>query len=910
MTVGHGRSALLGRRSECDALDRTLGDLRAGKSAMLVLRGEPGVGKTALMEYLVERAVGFRVARAAGVQSEMELPFAGLHQLCAPMLDRLARLPGPQHDALSAAFGLSADAEPNRFLVGLAALTLFTEVAEDQPLLCVVDDAQWLDRASTQALGFVARRLLAESVGLVFTTREESDDLAGLPELVVVGLHDGDARTLLGAVIRGPLDELVRERIVAETRGNPLALLELPSALTPAELAGGFGLPDAGALSGRIEDSYRRRLAALPAETQRLLLVAAAEPVGEARLVWRAAYRLGIGVDAAAPATNSGLIEFGAWVRFHHPLVRSAVYRSASPSDKQMVHAALADATEPDVDPDRRAWHRAQAALGSDEDVAEELERSAGRARGRGGIAAAAAFLQRASELTPDPARRQRRALGAARAKLDAGAADAALALLPIVEAGPLDDLQRAQVGVLRGEIAFAVRRGSDAPPLLLEAAAGLETLDAALARETYLRAFAAALFAGRYADGALREVAKATRTAPPPSTPRAFDLLLDGWAVLVTDGYAAGAPILRRAMEAFRTEDLPRVEGPNWLWLAGRIAIDVWDDDSWYALSARQIRLARDTGALVMLPHGLHLQAGSHIYAGDFAAGEAHGEEARGVSAAIGHPEIAISGLLLAAWRGHRTEAAAMIDAHVQDAIARGEGRAVGGGAYARALLYNGLGRYDLALDAAQESYEHPEEMWSTLVVGELVEAAVRSGSAERATDALRWLTTAAPACGTDWALGMEARSRALVSDGDAAERFYREAIERLGRTRLAAELARAHLLYGEWLRRERRRRDARAQLRTAHEQFAAMGAEGFTERAARELLATGETARKRTVTTIDELTAQESRIAHLARDGASNQDIATQLFISRKTVEYHLHKVFTKLGVSTREDLADVLA
>jgi DNA-binding CsgD family transcriptional regulator len=911
MTVGRRRPALLGRRSERETLDRQLEVMRAGQSSVLILRGEPGIGKTALLEYLLARASGCRVARAAGVQSEMELAFAGLHQLCAPMLDRLDQLPRPQHDALATAFGLSAGTAPNQFLVGLAALSLLTEEADEQPLLCAIDDAQWLDRASTQALGFVARRLLAESVALVLATREPSEDFAGLPELVIDGLDDTDAHILLGSVIRGPLDEMVRERVVAEIRGNPLALLELPRALTPAELAGGFGLPRPAEISGRIEDSYSRRLVALPAETRLLLLVAAAEPTGDPRLVWRAAERLGIGAEAAAAGEEGGLIEFGARVRFRHPLVRSAVYRAASPSERQSIHGALAEATDADLDPDRRAWHRAQAAAGPDEAVAEELERSAGRARGRGGIAAAAAFMQRASELTPEPSQRRARALSAAEAKHEAGAPEAALGLLPIVEAGPLDDLQRARVAVLRGRIAFTLRRGSDAPPLLLEAARRLEPLDVALARETYLQAFTAALFAGRYAGGALQEVAGAARTAPPPSQPpRAVDLLLDGVALLTTDGYAEATPILRQALRAFRRRDLPADEGLRWLWLAGRIAIDVWDDESWYALSARQTKLARDAGALTVLPLGLHLHGGTHVYAGDFAGAESLGDEARDVSAAIGIPDVAISSLLLAAWRGRRANASEPIDAHARDAAARGEGRAIGGAAYASAVLFNGLARYELALAAALRAYEHPEEMWSTLVVGELVEAATRTGQAERAADALEWLAVAAPACGTDWALGMEARSRALVSENEAAESCYREAIDRLGRTLLRAELARAHLLYGEWLRRERRRVDAREQLRTAHEMLASMGAEGFAERAARELLATGGTARKRTVSTLDELTAQEARIARMAGDGASNQDIATQLFISRKTVEYHLHKVFVKLGISTRDDLAGALA
>ncbi len=359
-----------------------------------MVRGDSGVGKTVLLEHLAGQAsgAGCRVARAVGVQSEMELAFAGLHQLCAPMLGRVERLPVPQRDALRTAFGLAAGPPPDRFFVGLAVLSLLAEVAGDRPLLCLIDDEQWLDHASALALGFVARRLGADPVGLVFAARDPGTELAGLPELEVTGLGDSDARALLEAALAGPLDARVRDLIIAETRGNPLALLELPHGLTPAELAGGFGLPGAAPLAGRIEDSFARQLDALPETTRRLLQLAAADPSGDRSLVWRAAGRLGIPVRAGAPATEAGLVEFASQVRFRHPLARSAAYRSASLSGRQQMHAALAEVTDPAADPDRRAWHRAEAAAGPDEEVAAELERSAGRAQARGGLAAAAAF--------------------------------------------------------------------------------------------------------------------------------------------------------------------------------------------------------------------------------------------------------------------------------------------------------------------------------------------------------------------------------------------------------------------------------------------------------------------------------------------------------------------------------------
>jgi DNA-binding CsgD family transcriptional regulator len=894
------------RRAEREVLGRLLEGVRGGQSRVLVVSGEPGVGKTALMESAISSASGFRVMRAAGVESEMELAFAALQQLCAPLLDLLGELPAPQREALGVAFGLSAGGAPDRFLVGLAVLSLFSEVSREQPLLCVVDDAQWLDRESAQALGFVARRLLAESVALVFATRGPGEELTGFQELVVEGLASGDALALLGSALPVPLDERVSERLVAETRGNPLALLELPRGLSPAELAGGFGLLDAPGLSGRIEDSFRSRFAGLGAETQRLLLLAAAEPVGDPVLVWRAAGRLAIGVEAAAD--TDGLLTIGARVTFRHPLVRSAVYRAAPADGRRAVHRALAEATDPEVDPDRRAWHLAQATPGPDEGVASELERSAGRAQARGGLAAAAAFLERAAALTPEPSRRAERALAAAQAKHQAGAFDAALGLVAIAEAGPLDELQRAQVDLLRGQIAFALSRGRDVPPLLLKAAKRLAPLDVGLARDTYLEALAAALNAGGLGgrDG-VRRMADAARLAPPSSQPpRAPDLLLDGLAMLHTGGYSAGAPMLKRALGAFRSDKLSSEEGIRWLSLACRTAMVLWDDESWFVLSARQVRLARAAGALTALPLALNLQAGTHLFAGQLGAAQALSEEAHAASEAISNPDMPHARMFLAAWRGQQEETSRLTAASDRDATARGEGRTIGVGKYATAVLYNGLARYDDALTAAREATEHSQDLtFFTWGLVELIEAAARSGKADLAADGLARLSEMTRTTGTNWALGVEARSRALLSDGDAAETLYRQAIEGLERTCVRVDLARTHLLYGEWLRRERRRQDAREQLRNAHELFTEFGMEGFAERARVELEATGEHARKRTAETRDDLTPQEAQISRLAADGATNQEIAAQLFISSSTVDYHLRKAFRKLGVKSRHQL-----
>jgi DNA-binding CsgD family transcriptional regulator len=897
---------LLGRRNECEVLDRLLAAVRGRQSGVLVLRGEHGVGKSALLEYAITSASGMRLTRTVGVESEMELPFAALQQLCGPMQDRLERLPGPQRDALSVAFGLSAGAAPDRFLVGLAMLSLLSEVAAEQPLLCVVDDAQWLDRASAQALAFVARRLLAEPIAFIFAARESSDELTGLPELLIHGLRNGDARALLSSVLLVRLDERVQARIVAETRGNPLALLELPRGLTSPELAGGFGLLDAPGLSGRIEDSFRRRLAGLPADTQRLLLVAAAEPVGDPVLVWRAAQRLGIGVKAAAE--TDGLLAIDTRVTFRHPLVRSAAYRTASLPERRSAHRALAEVTDPEIDPDRRAWHRAQATSGPDDDVASDLERSADRAQARGGLAAAGAFLERAAALTLEPTRRAERALSAAQAKRQAGAFDAAVTLVAAAEAGPLNEFQRAQVDVLRAQIAFASSRGN-APSLLLNAAKRLESLDVTLAREIHIDALGASLFAGRLARGAgVLEVAEAVRMAPRPSQPlRARDLLLDGVALLITAGHAAGAPILKRALAAVAGEGTSKEEGFRWFWISCHAAGLLWDYESWDELSARSVQLAREAGALSVLPSALNTRAGVHLFAGELDRAASLVDEVDAVNDATGSSIAPYAALGLAAFRGREPEASELIAAATKEVVSRGEGGGLTFVHWISAVLYNGLGRYEDALASAQQAGEDSHEMrFATWGLVELIEAAERSGKPERAADALQRLSQTTAVADSDWARGIEARSRALVSHGDAAETLYRGAIEALGRSRLRAELARAQLLYGEWLRRERRRLDARQQLRGAHELFTEFGMEAFAERTRIELEATGEHARKRTVETRDDLTPQEAQISRLVAEGSTNQEIGARLFISKSTVDYHLRKVFRKLGVKSRTELA----
>jgi DNA-binding CsgD family transcriptional regulator len=860
-----------------------------------------------LLEQLIEQAAGCTVARATGVQADMELPFAGLQQLFGSMLGSLERLPSRQREAVEVAFGLRSGPAPDRFEVGLAILGLLAEVAEREPLVCVVDDAQWLDQASGRTLAFVARRLVAESVALVFGVREPAEEqtFAGLPELIVGGLNDEDTRGVLGLAIAGRVDERVVDRIVAETRGNPLALLELPRGLSAAELAGGFGVSSTQPLSARLERSFLGRVRSMPDQTQRFLLLAAAEPAGDPALLMRAAELVGLGVEAARPAEAVGLIELAAQVRFHHPLVRSAIYRAAPLADRQAVHSALAEATDTQADPDRRAWHRAQAALGADEHLAAELERSAERAQARGGLAATAAFLERAAALTPDRARRARRALAAAQAKYLAGSPQAALTLLESAASAPMDALEVAMAQRLRGRIALHVSRSGEAAPVLLDAAQRLESFDPELARDTHLEALYAASVAGRLGSGML-EAATAARLAPAgPPLPRAVDLLLDGLAVRYTDGTVPAAPILRRARSALLDDDGDYEESMRWPWLAARVAADLFDDETWHLLATRHLQIAREAGALGALTIALIHLSQLRVFEGKLDAAAALTEETDSIIDATGSRRISIPKLMLAACQGDEARAAELIDEAERDAIARGEGSALTFGEHARAVLHNALGHYDTALDNAQRASAQDELHVSVWSLPELVEAAARSGKPELAADALERLRQRTQVAGTEWALGIEARSRALCSDDGLAEGLYREAIERLSHCRIALDLARAHLLYGEWLRRRGRRVDAREQLRTAHATFVEMGADAFAQRTCRELLATGETARKRTIETTDDLTPHEARIARMARDGASNQDIATELFVSRKTVEYHLHKVFSKLGISSRQQL-----
>ncbi|MET9268537.1 AAA family ATPase [Kribbella sp. NPDC003557] len=912
--LGAGRTQparLLGRRPERAVLDQLLTDVRSGRSRVLVVLGEAGVGKTALLTYATESAADVSTLRAVGVQSEMELAFAALHQLCAPLLDRLDRIPEPQRRALATVFGLAPGPAPDRFMVGLAVLSLISDLAGEQPVLVVVDDVQWLDTATAQVLGFVARRTGAEAVGLLFGAREIGVEFHGLAELRVEGLPADEAQALLGSAVEFLLDEPVRRRIVAETGGNPLALLELPRGLTATQLAAGFGLLGGQGLPGRIEQSFLRQADTLPAPTRQLLLVAAAEPIGDPVLVRRAADQLGI---EAVFAEIDGLLSLGERVTFRHPLVRSALYGSASEIERRAVHLALAGATDSATDPDRRAWHLAAAATGPDEGVALELERSADRAQARGGFAAAAAFLQRAVALTRDPVRRTERALAGAQASLQAGAFGTAWALLATAEAGKIDDLGRARIDLLRAEAAYAQQRGADAPGLLLRAARTLEPLDVRLARDTYLDAWSAALFAGQLAtEAGLREVSLAAEAAPrPKASTRSSDVLLDGFALLFAEGRPAAVPLLKEAARAFGDQDASVEEVLRWGWLATAAAATAWDFEACLSTSTRQVEVARGAGALAVLAVGVNVLGQVVALAGDFAEATSLRAEADAVREATGAHVLPYGGLVLAALRGLPDEAFPLIDETIESAIAGGQGTAAQYARWARSVVLNGLGRHDEALPwAVSASEDTPELFVSSWALSEQVEAAVRSGRPREAAAAFGQLREKTQDTDERWGRGIEARARALLDDGPAAEAAYVEAIEQLTGTRLRPDLARAHLLYGEWLRRRTRRGEARAELRTAYDLFSSIGMAAFAERSRRELQATGETVRRRAngPATNDELTPQELQIALLVRDGLSNPEVGSRLFLSPRTVEWHLRKIFDKLSISSRRQLRDAL-
>jgi DNA-binding CsgD family transcriptional regulator len=843
----------------------------------------------------------------------MELAHAGLQQLCGPLAGRMAELAAPRRSALDQVFGLAEGAPPDRFLVGIAALDLAAAAAAEQPVVWLIDDAQWIDLASMQAIGFVCRRLLAERVVIVIATRGISDEgeLAGLAELRIGGLNTEDAGRLFDLVVSGPTDPLVRDRILTETRGNPLALLELPRAWTTAELVEGLPGSDSSPLTGRLESAFAKRLRELPADTQTLLTLAAAEPTGDPALLWPAAQRLGLDWSAAAPAERAALLEVGQGVYFRHPLVRAVAYRSAPLEKRLEVHRVLAEVTDPDHDADRRAWHWACSTVGYDERIAADLERTAGRARARGGLLAAAAILERAALLTPHGEQRADRTLAAARAKRDAGAFEAALRLLSVVETEPRSELRTALADQLRGKIAFDQRRSAEAAELFLGAAQRIEAFAPGAARDMRLEALAAAVWAGGPGDRQLvARAAQAARAAPSAENPpRTADLVLDAVATRITEGYAAATPALNVALDAIRSHGLGSGDADDLLWLtgnrlAGLITTESWDYEAGLAVAERQVRVARESGALVQLQFALNFLANNVIVTGDLRGASALLEEERLLAAmTLATPNRT---MLIDALRGDADRTVPLIQAMIDTGNKTGHGRVIFFAHYAAAVLYNGLGRHADALAHARQVIESDALGYQIYAAGELAEAASREGDAEWLSYMSSWMQVRVAATPTEWALGMSARIQALGAGGSDAEAFYQESKVHFGKTPLRIELARSQLLYGEWLRRERRYLDARVELRPALRLFREFGVEAFGGRAQIELEATGERTRPRAAASESQLTPQESQVARLAAQGLTNREIAARLFIGQSTVEYHLVKVFRKLDVRTRTQLA----
>jgi DNA-binding CsgD family transcriptional regulator len=901
---------LLGRRAECGVLDDLVAAAREGRSAAIVVRGEPGIGKTALLHYLAERSDDCRVLRIAGIQAEAELSYAALHQLCAPLLDGLSALPAPQEEALSVAFGLRTGEAPGRFLVGLAALSLLANAGAGRPLVCTIDDAQWLDVVSRQTLEFVARRLHAESVVLAFAVREphHAELLTGVGALHLKGLDDAEARVLLDSTLAGPLDEDLRDRLVAECAGNPLALLELPRGMTAGASAGGFATPDELPAAGQVEEEFVARVRSLDADARLLVLTAAADPLGDVGLVRRAGERMGIDIQAATTnAETSGLIRLGLRVKFRHPLVRSATYRSAPETERRTVHRALADTMDPNTDPERRVWHLSRAAAGPDEDIAAELVRSADLARARGGVAAEAAFLQRAAELTPDLSKRGPRTLAAAVAKSRAGALNEAMALADVAQSCDLDDLALARLAWLRGHVLFVADDVGPALAFLLEAGKRFETIDVESAIATYRKAMHLTLLTGELETGGSIDVARAVLGAPRPADPVATTKLIEGVARVVADGYSVGAPLLVRALTAYQASPEQLQRDLGWLGFACRCAVDAWDFASLSKLTALNVEGARALGDVSKLPTALQYRMHASILAANLKEAAHLFAEARAIGDVVGleYPGPTCA-LILESVRGDEaamSRALAVIDGYdpSETEIAFCQ--------WTLAVLYNGLGRHDEAFLAAQRACDTPEGLGVSIrSTVELVEAGAGTGRRDEVRDAVNRVVEMAEATGSAWAESSAFRVRALVAD-DEWDSLFRAAIDGLERLGVHMEVARTQLCYGEALRRAGRRTEARDQLLPAYGLFRECGAEGFAARTRRELAAVGSTVRTSGPALDHHLTPQEDEIARLAAEGLTNPEIGARLFLSRHTVEWHLRKVYVKLGIGSRRDIARAL-
>jgi DNA-binding CsgD family transcriptional regulator len=902
---------LVDRLTETGVMQELLDRAREGSSQVLVLRGQAGIGKTALLREMAERAAssGMRLAQATGIQAEMEFDFAGLHQLLLPFAGGLEDLPEPQRAALGTVFGLASGRAPDRFLVGLATLTLLTDAAERQPLLCVVDDAQWLDRVSLEMLAFVARRLLADRVAMVFGLRdreERAEALSGFPELRVGPLPPAAGKLLFERAAGGQVAELTSRRVLAEAAGHPLALVELGNGL-----AAGRGVPNTAPgqplrLSERLELLYLNRARELPNEAQTFLVLAAAEQLGEPDRVWRAAAVLGLNPEVAELPEIRRMVSLSPRVAFAHPLMRAAAYWGAAPGERRRVHAALAAVTNPDADPDRRAWHLAEATDGRDDAVARELEVSAGRARGRGGWENEQALLERAAQLTEDPGRRAARRLAAAEAGLVAGNVIGADALAEQAAPDLAQPLTRARARRVRGLCLQAQGKTTEAVRILVDAALEMSAADPRRGRDTMLEAFSAAQFDGWFGPES-SQVAVAVRRLPRPTAAAAGDELLEGFAAIHEGRTAEGYALLRVGVRSIAIAyDAPDTTLPRllaWSKAAGLL----FDHSAWADLERHWIPALRDRGAVAVLIPALFSVGYNHLRAGRLSAAETALAEGRALAEGVGNREwldgFNASEVLSLALRGNVPEGRALA-ARLRGEPIQKQWRDVTD--LSVAVLELAAGRYDAALDAALQA----RALWPLLSPEDVVEAAVRCGRPEVAQAALDDFVPLAEAAGTPWALGVMARCRALLAGDDpGADDNYQESIGCLQRTPVTLSLARSRLVYGEWLRRQRRRRDARDQLRTALESFEHLGARGFTGRARGELAATGEHSTERTGQPGPQLTPQEAQIARLAAAGATNREIATQLFLSTATVDYHLRKVFRKLDVTRRASLPRAL-
>jgi DNA-binding CsgD family transcriptional regulator len=909
---------LVGRPVERERLVSLLGYAAQGLSAVLVVEGEAGVGKTVLLDDLVATAAsrGVSTFRLVGLEPETPLGYAALHRLLQPFRSDIERLPEPQRDALRSALGLIGSSPPDRFLVGLGVLTLLADAASAAPLLVVIDDANWLDQESLVVLGFAARRLHAEGVVMVFAVRAPSGlpaELFGLPEMVVGGLAEDASLALLAALTEAGVARHVGARLAVELRGNPLALVEVVRELSPGQMAGGESLPDPLPVGAALQGVFDRRVARLAPSSRVLLALAAAEPTAPPSQLWRASARLGIDPDAAAFDVGDVLEVTGDAIVFRHPLARAAAYRATPAGLRRQVHQTWAAVADEGTGRDRVAWHLANAAASPDDGVAARLEEAAEQVRARGGYAATATFLSRAADLSVDPVLKARRYVAAASAELTAGAPQRAAALLDQAERGALAEADRLRAERLQADLAYAM--GGTPTDQFLAAGRSSMPIDPAFGRETVLRALEFAIYAGRNvfapAASTARQILAGAPIATPPLT--SVDGLLYG--LLERDRSSEAAPLFRGALDALRERSLADESRLPWMPLGTMAAVDLLDLDAKADLVTEYARIARERGALATLPVALINVADACVYQGRYAVAEAALAESRSVSVALGsqHQDADRPGLAdvsVLASRGHHDEAWALGRAV---AAALSSVGAAGGVSHVRlwlAVLEIAFGNYGEALDLATYVFEEDLLAWGTPVLPNLVEAAVRSDKADMAERALARLEERVEASGALWGLGLLARSRALVSAADWAEQHYRDAIDLLERTTAAPDLARAHLLYGEWLRRERRRREARHHLRRAYDMFGGMGAEAFARRARIELNATGERARQRQAGTETALTPQEAQIAGLVTEGLTNRDIAARLFVSPATVEYHLRKMFRKLGVSSRTQLAGAMA